>query len=254
MSIEVSGSFREFGVGINNVLGIAVPGAILVSLTGAGVLPILSILANRRGESLPLPSTWGTATLVAGGLAFLCLSYLTGYILRLVSPDELDRLSAITRGGPSRSKVGFPSDFGQLKTWSEGLLARRHRLLSHLAWPAYWGRLRQAENVNPDKYPYRGFGDYVRPESIPAAQAWKQSLDNAVINLWKCDIQLVCPQLAARVEAEEAHIRLLSGTWQALRTGRVPIVVGLLSMASVTFDAMAPALIPIGLEHRQVWY
>jgi hypothetical protein len=198
---------RGLGVGIVNLLGVAVPGALLLGLAAFGLaLPSLVLALNLTGVAVPAPQTWPKEIEWAALAGFAGLSYVAGYILRLNSPNDLDRSSVERRHRRKMmpSRVGFPK-----------------------------GR--------NDHFPYLGLSEYVGKLKTSYALAslvvWDEknteSCDTTHVNMWKKDIELFCPELAAGVRSEEAHVRLMSGVWLAIKTAWWLVLAGLLLASGV---------------------
>src|SRR5215212_1308947 len=91
---EINNMMKSVQVGTVDFFGILVPGllASITSLVGFCV-PVFLFVWNISGASLPIttspPVLWGF-----GLFLLLVFSYVLGYILRLSSPDELDKISA----------------------------------------------------------------------------------------------------------------------------------------------------------------
>ena len=85
---------KAIRVGTVDFFGILVPGVLVITMWGLGFfLPIMALvmdLSNVKMSQIPIDTN--NAILI---LFFLVIfSYVFGYILRLTSPDELDRKSA----------------------------------------------------------------------------------------------------------------------------------------------------------------
>jgi len=93
-----------------------------------------------------------------------------------------------------------------------------------------------------DEYPYWGLKAYlirVLGEQDPRVDLvrWNQDkpecCDTTFVNAWKRDVELSCPTLAAAIRSEEAHVRLMSGTWLAIRASWLPVWFGIVAASIV---------------------
>lgn len=217
---------RGLGLGVINLLGVAVPGALLVTLVTGGLLfPALCVALNVAGVAIPVLGTWPAAVGWAVLGAFGSVSYVTGYILRLTSPNALDEASVrrMERKGPQKRGTtpagGWPSKVGF------------HRPEDRFPYPGLSGFLKEAGHED--------LCDYVvwKPGAVRDPKC-----DNSRVNRWKTDIKMYCPALAAAVASEEAHVRLMSGTWLAIRTATPPVMAGaLLSLAAYLASLWPPS-------------
>lgn len=214
--------FRFFRLGVVNLLGVTVPGFLVLFLLGVGfVLPLAAVFDDTAmvpagHEPARLVSSMHDLYLENRGIAIslvLIFSYLIGYLLRLSSPDVLDRVSAervLDAMGAGSGKPG-----GQAAAEDE--------------WPF---------RGEPDnKFPYFHFREYLESRGLtdlathvewgPPGDRGKRTKKQ--VNLMKLEIALLSPQLSAEVESNEAHVRLLAGAWQAIRIGKWPVVGGILA-------------------------
>jgi hypothetical protein len=141
----------------------------------------------------------------------IILSYIIGYILRLSSPDDLDKISA--------KKV-----------------LKRLTLEEKEVWPY--------TDKPYDKFPYFNFQKYLKARDLghllehvkwgdETEETKKRS--KTVINIMKIDIMHNCSTLYSFVEANEAHIRLLSGTWLAIKNTKYFVLCGAIICALMSF-------------------
>lgn len=236
---------RFLRLGVINVLGITVPGVLLILFLTAGfffplticVLPLCQeILGSDKcvtWEHAVLFSTSGKTLLL---FLSLVLAYIAGYIIRLSTPDDLDRISA-------KIVLGKMSQEAKAK---EGLGAAEDH------WPF------QGEPDN--KFPYFHFRDYLLFRGLKECAnlvAWgppdgtdlsKRSKTH--VNMMKLEITATAPELSAIVESNEAHVRLMFGTWVAIMTTRYFVVFGAvlsilgLAGAAVASSTRSPATSP----------
>lgn len=217
---------RGLGIGIVSLLGIAVPGALLLGLVVFGALPLVLLPLNIAGAPVPTDAQWPEPATWMAFLGFAGLSYIAGYILRLNSPNGLDLASAKRRRKAHLgSRVGFPRE--------SKAPPERFALSDH--YP-YWGLKEYLDGVVGPNHPCAQLVEW--DASRPAR------CDTTFVNMWKKDVELFCPTLASGIRSEEAHIRLMSGTWLAIRASRAPVLLGLLAAASVLtahlFDRLHP--------------
>jgi hypothetical protein len=85
---------RALRLGTINLFGIAVPGFLLLfsSVTGF-LLPFVALALNLNDVQLHVDLDWYNAGKWILASIFILISYVAGFILRLTSPDELDRIS-----------------------------------------------------------------------------------------------------------------------------------------------------------------
>jgi hypothetical protein len=85
---------RALQLGTINLFGIAVPGFLLLfsSVTGF-LLPFMALALNLNNIQLHVDLNWyNSSKWILVGILIL-ISYVAGFILRLTSPDALDRVS-----------------------------------------------------------------------------------------------------------------------------------------------------------------
>lgn len=224
---------RTLRLGIIDLLGVTVPGLILLFLLLFGCIApsvllfsdvvscqqaverqavINSLNASPTGadsnesqlvsvlRSLPPVGHVHSSIVLA---IILILAYVIGYTLRLSSPDILDKKSTpIVLGEMEKQKKGsVRDDF----------------------WPI---RLGEEEN----KFPYWHFSEYLKHrkhDELAEYVKWNEKMrSKTCVNKMKLETSILCPQLSAIIESNEAHIRLLFGTWSACRVCLIPTVVG----------------------------
>ena len=203
--------FRSFRLGIINLLGVTVPGLIVLFLVCVGCLAPVALLiqdlttdpavAIKSGfPEIPPIGAVSPAIVVS---AVLVLAYIVGYIFRLSTPDDLDRISA---------KHVIKKMGGVNKAESD-----------------HWVHHDELDN----KFPYFHFRDYLEyrkhDELVPLVD-WDEKLrSKTFVNKMKLTIGVRSPRLSAIIESNEAHIRLLFGTWLAARLCLLFIGVGLIA-------------------------
>lgn len=204
---------RAFRLGVVNLFGVAIPGFLLIFLFVLGfVMPTMAIVLHMSGISLNAinPFSYNPTFIAAIMIIF---SYVAGYILRLMTPDKLDKVSA--------------------KKVIEGLPEKEKDI-----WPI---RIEDYEQNTDNKYPYFYMREYLEARdfkyllelvkwgpdnSINNGQENRTKRSKTAVNKMKLDISLYCDDLAANVESNEAHVRLMSGTWLAIKANLALIFVG----------------------------
>ena len=209
--------FRYVRLGMIDVFGITIPGVLLIVFALGGflvpvtclIIPVTQAFADcQEGSSANyLLTTWEankTFILLLG----IVLAYMLGYILRLVSPNRLDKVSA--------SHV-----IAEMEKTALGMIEKDH-------WPI--------QDVSHDKFPYlnlRHYLEYRGHTELASLIPWgpeedkKQKKSSTHIQTMKLRVLLKEPELAALLDSKEAHIRLLSGTWGAIRSTRWFVYAGL---------------------------
>ncbi len=86
---------RALRLGAINLFGIAIPGFLMVFFTFAGFLiPIITIVLHiSKSDWSNILSLYEKNNFIVAIIVVL-FSYVTGYILRLATPDDLDKVSA----------------------------------------------------------------------------------------------------------------------------------------------------------------
>lgn len=255
---DISKSIR---VGTVDFFGIMIPGLLVIAMCVIGFFaPLISIIADLSGARMT-PVILDTNAALLGLVLLVVFSYLIGYILRLSSPDTLDRKSAVKviRGECARhSQKQVPLNFlekivslkeapGAIVKWLRSITRARKTMEEWIqkdGWPFNPGDPR-------DKFPYLNFRAYLlkrghgelaealinweaESEDKGAAPARKQR-SKSIVNKMKMLIRLYCPELSALVESKEAHIRLMAGAWAAFKFSQWPIWIALIALAFVDF-------------------
>lgn len=204
-------TLRALSLGAVHLFGIAVPGFLLILLASIGLfVPALAIALHLSSPNWGVVISFYERNQVLIAAIILLLSYIAGYILRLSSPDELDHVSAQhalqqmddneRRMWPYQGKEGDRFPYFHFRTYLE------ERDLYHLAEHVKWG---------PPERP---------PDSSDKPKPTKRS--KTAVNAMKLDILLHQPNLASVVDSNEAHIRLMSGTWLAIRYTQPLLLIG----------------------------
>ena len=210
---------RTLRLGGLSVFGVMLPGLLLLGCSVIGLfVPITALLCSVSGGGawvlLALAERHATALAVVA----LLIGYVLGYVLRLYSPDDLDRESVgpILRGMSDEEKKVWPC------TGEPG-----------------------------DKFPYFHTHEYVRARSLEGVLKYvtwgrdvpkcedesRQKRSKSVVNWLKLEIAIRDPELAAQVESHEAHIRLMAGAWRAALWSWPIIFAGLIAaVAGVVFS------------------
>lgn len=251
---------RTFRLGVINLLGVTLPGLMLLLLLGFGSLFPATLLLNDASSRLsaksllrssagtnqpakPMPtpiltnstpalSTSQTVFTVHTNLPPICqlhpsaviaivliLAYVVGYVFRLSTPDDLDEKSTkivLAKMEDDRTSVA------QCATDNS---KQRKSAAEEDHWP------HRGEKGN--KFPYFHFKDYLyyrEHHDLLDHVKWSQEKrSKTFVNRMKLETALRCPQLSAVIESNEAHIRMLFGTWLACRLGRWFVPIGLVA-------------------------
>ncbi len=239
---------RFLRLGLVNILGITVPGILLVSFFSVGFLLPLAICTVPLCQRFvgcdscvtieQLASLWTSHEVLVVSTTVV-LAYIAGYILRLSSPDELDRIS----GNLVVEKMKREAATGQ------GADAKRDR------WPY------QGERKN--KFPYLHFRDYLDFRGLNECAAlvtWGKGGQTGLsarskthVNMMKLELMMSSPDLSAMIESNEAHVRLMFGTWEAITAtwklvlaGAVMNVIALSVLASTASAGTSRLSAPYG--------
>lgn len=258
--------FRFFRLGIVNLVGVTLPGLLTIFFFGVGfILPLIILVfdLNQRFAGVEQAAAWAMlGSLYSSNKGMITsliviLAYIMGYIIRLSTPDELDRISAgrvLRRMGEElapetkealKKMPMTPDDTESLSPQrvleeTDKGLGREAIVAAKLdSWP-YRG-----EKTN--KFPYYYFKQYLNsrglaelaelvkwghPSTEGEANTFKRS--KTMINMMKLEVGLCSPELSSVIESNEAHVRLLSGTWQAITTTRRFVVAGI-TISSLEF-------------------
>jgi hypothetical protein len=180
---------RAIKLGAVNLFGVAIPGFLLLSFSIAGVAAPAIVFAIGIFHISSFPAELLGENKLEAIVVVVVFSYVAGFILRLSSPDGLDRISA--------EKV---REY-QSKSENE-------------CWP-YTGK--------DDKYPYNNFWRYLKERKLDKLcklVTWGNATDEkgTVIDLgkrsktavaqMKLKVLVSCPDLFAMIESNEAHVRL----------------------------------------------
>jgi len=202
---------RALRLGAVNIFGVAIPGFLLLFISCIGfLLPMLFLVSSVQRYSLDIDFKWYDSNKWLIVSVIILISYIAGFILRLTSPHELDKVSVKHKKShiwnyeyEKEEKETFP--YSRLKSYFNN-----------------YGHPDLAKLVTWDP-----------PKDPPENEVEKEVLENelkkcssTVINRLKLDIALDCPGLSAFVDSQEAHIRLMSGTWLAIRATTPLVLIG----------------------------
>jgi len=230
---------RFVRLGLINILGVTVPGILLLLFIGAGflfplslcVIPVSQLAGSDQSLKWQELANFWTANKLVIFLLGLVLAYITGYIIRLTTPDDLDRIS----GDKVISKMGLQRMVKDGKIKDEtakvanGVAEEEGKKAAEMDhWP-YRGE--------PDnKFPYFHFKDYLEwrglrdcanlVEWLPPANSGQSKRSKTHMVMMKLDVLTKAPELSAILESTEAHIRLMSGTWVAIKTAHKFVIAG----------------------------
>jgi hypothetical protein len=205
---------KTIRVGTVDFFGVIVPGILVIAMCGLGFLaPMLSLIMDVSDVPFD-PSSVAPNVVIIAVISLVVFAYVLGYILRLSSPDELDRISA-------RHVITEEKKMGTN--------------LSADDWPY------NPEDRN-DKYPYFNFRNYLirrghehltrelvtwgHDDDSSAGKTWLDKgadkkpvkitkRSKSTVNKMKMSVRLHCPELNGLLESKEGHIRLMAGAWAA---------------------------------------
>jgi hypothetical protein len=237
---ELNNMVKSMRVGTVDFFGILLPGLLAVVVCAIGFfIPVLILILDFTGT---VNAHWivSDPTLIAFILfVLIVLSYILGYILRLSSPDELDRISA------------------------KYVIEREKKISKYFLedeWPYDF-------NDPLDKYPYFNFRNYLirrghthltkdlvtwgPDEKVMNGEIWPATGNNgksiritkrskSTVNKMKIDIRIYCPELTGLLESKEGHIRLMAGTWAAFKFSKRPVQITLLIVVLVALLFQMP--------------
>ncbi len=214
---------KAIRIGTVDFFGVLVPGVLVITMWGLGFfLPIMALVIDlSNAEMYQIPIDTNNAILI---LFFLIIfSYVFGYILRLTSPDELDRKSARhvidkeIRDGTNIETDEWPFDPKNEKDKFPYLNFRNYLIVR--------GHEHLTENLV-----IWGSDDESRAESQPDKKksgetTFKGQRSKSIVNKMKMEIRFYCPELSFFLEGKEAHIRLMSGTWAGFKFSMAFVVI-----------------------------
>jgi len=237
---------KSIRVGAVDFFGIIIPGVLLLSMSITGCfIPLLLIISGISGANIDWQAIYSeNSSLIL--FVLVIFSYVLGYILRLSSPDELDRISAREvikkerKIDPNFKEDGWPfnpedeKDKYPYSNFREYLVKRGHVELTKklVTWCP-------DDQLTGDKPTWEG-------EKGPDGKAiLKTKRSKTDINKMKMKVRVQCPELSALIESKEGHIRLMAGTWTAFNLSMIFIGITFLFIGGVwIFHAWADALHP----------
>lgn len=225
---------KSIRFGTVDFFGIIIPGFLVISMYFIGCFtPILFFLVDvTHTEDIDWNAIYSNYWLLIL-LALIIFSYVLGYIIRLSSPDELDKESAKRvinseiRKGVDIEKDGWPYDLGNpmekypYSKFREYLIKRGHEHLT-----------RELVTWSADEFPPPGATWPDEALDGKAISMTKRS--KTTINKMKMCIRMHCPELSGLIESKEGHIRLMAGTWAAFKLSIAPVGLTLLLMVLIT--------------------
>jgi hypothetical protein len=190
---------RSLRLGTINLLGVTVPGFAFLFLMFFGFLVPLLVLfgviaeaSNNRLPHITLSNFPPLGSIPASVIGFVVavLSYVIGYIFRLSTPDDLDKTSA------KIVRANMRSENEEDDTWPY-------------------------RDEPGNKFPYYHFKEYLEKRNhaeLAKHVKWDGKVrSKTFVNEMKLETFILSPQLSAIVDSNEAHIRMLFGTWLACR-------------------------------------
>jgi hypothetical protein len=195
---------KSLRLGTLNFFGIGVPGFLLLFFGFVGfMVPVGLCLLDYVNSPVSQLIEIYNKNRIELIVIVIILSYVCGYILRLTTPDELDIKS--------------------------GKKIIRHEGQD---WP-YTGRV-------DDKFPYYHYKLYLASRGQtelselvkwgdPKEDPMLQPRSKTAVNQLKAQIAYYVPQFIPSIESNEAHVRLMSGLWMAIKYTRILCVSGLLA-------------------------
>jgi len=237
---EIAKSIR---MGTVDFFGVLVPGILVITMVALGVfMPLLSLLMDISNINIKLEAIdLNAATLILASL--IIFAYVLGYILRLSSPDALDRISAKKvivkeiKAGTDMVADGWPYDPDNPKdkypyfNFRNYLLKRGHEHLTKalVTWgsDADWSAGKTWSDKGSDKKP------------IVITKRSKST-----VNKMKMDVRLHCPELNGMLESKEGHIRLMAGAWAAFRFSMPSVIITFMVLGIVAVAVQLLDLFP----------
>ena len=210
--------FKMFRLGIVNLLGVIFPGILVLFFIAYSLgLPVISItlqLNEALGCTNPSPNWHGLLMLCEANrillsIVLLIAAYVVGYAIRLYSIDDLDCKSARH----------------VLQQWATCDDPEGVQWAKDDAWVTHCEK--------DDRYPYYYFKEYLEKRGlthVASLVTWgsngsgRGKRTKTIINMMKLDVSQKRPELSANIESNEAHVRLLFGSWRAIQTS-LPIMI-----------------------------
>ncbi|HBY07645.1 MAG TPA: hypothetical protein DEH22_07620 [Chloroflexi bacterium] len=249
---------KSIRVGTVNFFGIIVPGVLVITMLGLGFFwPAITLISDLVDIVIPWLELYQNFTWLILGV-LIVFAYVFGYILRLSSPDELDRISACQvinaemrkyhkdfakqprdpAAGPLRIRAAISE---KIKDWRWFFAGPKHKETTKAKFYKLDGWPFHPEEPF-DKYPYYHFQGYLsergHTDLIKSIATWgftpeqkeaKADINidptlrsKSIINLLKMEVRQYCPELTSLLESKEGHIRLMAGAWAAFRFAMPP--------------------------------
>lgn len=204
---------RALRLGTINILGITVPGLMFVVTFGAGFgAPVVLMLhhmtiiynPNQKLSVFPELPPIGKIPLTWIAILIVIISYTIGYIIRLSTPDDLDRISGDIVQGIDR--------YGK-KKYGGRLVGEKK--IHDKNWP-YHGK------KEDDIFPYLHMRKYLEHrghDELLKLVKWGEGVNvnlqrsKTIVNKMKIETSIRSPELSAIIESNEAHVRMLFGVW-----------------------------------------
>lgn len=216
-------------IGVVNLFGITVPGFLILLFAVVGfMVPVLNIVFHISPFNWDILHSYYQQNSFVTLIITVIISYVAGYILRLSTPDDLDAVSAkkVLKTMDSKEKNVWPftTEKGDKFPYFNFRAYLEARDLGHLLDHVKWGSDKKSSNVTTKR-------------------------SKTAVNVMKLDIMQKSPELSAVVESNEAHIRLMSGTWSAIRSTIGLVLTGiLLSLIFVMLSLINSKFRILGLE------
>ena len=192
---------RVFRLGVINLLGVTVPGLMFIIILVSGfaapfvlVLQHLSISLSPNLQISKFPDLPPLGTIPVAWVIILTfiMAYTIGYIIRLSTPDKLDKIS-----GDHVIKEMGGIEKAEEEHWP-------YRKETNEKFPYFYTK---------DYLEHRGHNELL--ELVTWGKDNKDTLPRSktIINKMKVETEMRSPELSAVIESNEAHIRLLFGVW-----------------------------------------
>jgi hypothetical protein len=248
-----------FRVGAVDFFGILCPGVLLL----VNLQLFLAVAGNRQ---LPAEMTFGDVSEVFRGLLVFVLSYLCGFVLRMVSPDYLDRFATLFTWLRRPDLFMARSRFRRrVRRRLEPTPVTKSRIDNECR-REYEALIRTGERLpgffwHEDRYPYylstkAAYWMYM-PSLAAEAMSERQYHSRSAYNFWKVWLAQNAPDLATLVFQAEAQVRFVAGSCFALALG---VISGALFAAVreisfggawATGSAIAASVILIGFKNQR---
>lgn len=232
---------RSLKIGTVNFFGVAIPGFMLLFFSFIGFfVPVITLALCISNISWNyFESLYGEAKLVLLTIIII-FAYIFGYILRLTSPDELDKISGQIVLDKYRKDSKQSQNNQKSPSLFRKLFKKSEEVPKNPDWPKNWEDDGwPLSNEDGDKYPYYYFYRYLEKRNLgdatkelvtwgPPNDGDKFQRSKTAVNKMKMDVILYCPELAGLIESNEAHIRLMAGTWTSIIYTSKLILTGLI--------------------------